>query len=79
MPRGVRYSFNYRIRTKEEWKTLIRFDNAHRIKGHKKRDHKHVFENGAQELEFNTPNELIDELLKLIDDNRRIINEIKRH
>ncbi|MCD4845676.1 MAG: DUF6516 family protein [Methanosarcinales archaeon] len=78
IPHGVRYSFNYRIRTKEGWKTLIRFDNAHRIKGHKKRDHKHMFENEAQEFEFISPKDLIDELLKLIDDNRRIINEIKR-
>jgi len=45
---------------------LIRFDNAHKIKGHKKRDHKHMFENEAQEFEFITPKDLIDELLKLM-------------
>ena len=32
IPHGVRYSFNYRVRTSEGWKTLIRFDNAHIIK-----------------------------------------------
>jgi len=77
IPHGVRYSFNYRVRTSEGWKTLIRFDNAHTIKGHGKRDHKHMFENEAQEIEFNSPKELIDELMRLIEYNRRIINEIK--
>jgi len=78
IPHGVRYSFNYRVRTKEGWKTLIRFDNAHTIKGHNKRDHKHMFENDAQEMEFNSPKDLIDELMRLIEDNRRKIDEIKR-
>jgi hypothetical protein len=78
IPHGVRYSFNYRVRTKEGWKALIRFDNAHTIKGHNKRDHKHLFENDAQEMEFNTPKDLIDELMRLIEDNRRKIDEIKR-
>jgi len=79
IPHGVRYSFNYRIRTREGWKTLIRFDNAHTIKGHSKRDHKHIFENEAQEINFNSPKELIDELMRLIEENRSIINEIKRY
>ncbi|MFZ2411388.1 MAG: DUF6516 family protein [Candidatus Methanoperedens sp.] len=78
IPHGVKYSFNYRVRTKEGWKTLIRFDNAHTIKGHNKRDHKHMFENDAQEMEFNSPKDLIDELMRLIEDNRRKIDEIKR-
>ncbi len=78
IPHGVRYSFNYRIRTREGWKTLIRFDNAHTIKGHSKRDHKHMLENEPQETEFNSPKELIDELMRLIEDNRRTIDEIKR-
>jgi len=77
IPHGVRYSFNYRVRTREGWMTLIRLDNAHIIKGHSKRDHKHVFENDTQEIEFSSPRELIDELMRLIEDNRRIINEIK--
>lgn len=75
---GVRYSFNYRIRIREGWNTLIRFDNAHTIKGHSKRDHRHMFGNEAQEIEFNSPKELIDELMQLIEDNRRTIDEIKR-
>ncbi len=78
IPHGVRYSFNYRVRTSEGWRTLIRFDNAHVIKGHRKRDHKHTFENDAQEIEFNSPKELIDELMRLIENNRRRIDEIKR-
>jgi hypothetical protein len=78
IPHGVRYSFNYRIRTSEGWRTLIRFDNAHVIKGHRKRDHKHVFENDAQEIDFNSPKELIDELMRIIAENRRKIDEIKR-
>lgn len=78
IPHGVRYSLNYRVRTSEGWRTLIRFDNAHVIKGQSKRDHKHMFENEAQEIEFNSPKELIDELMRLIEHNRRIIDEIKR-
>ena len=78
IPHGVRYSFNYRIRAKEGWKTLIRFDNAHVIKGHSKRDHKHMFENEVHEINFNSPKELIDELMRLIEANRRKIDEIKR-
>ena len=77
IPHGVRYSFNYRVMTKDGWSTVIRFDNAHTIKGHSKRDHKHLFNNEVQEIESNNPKELIDKLMKLIEDNRRIINEIK--
>ncbi len=78
IPHGVRYSFNYRVRMSEGWKTLICFDNAHIIKGHHKRDHKHMFENDVQEIEFNSPKELINELMRLIAENRRKIDEIKR-
>lgn len=78
IPHGVRYSFNYRVRTREGWSTLIRFDNAHIIKGHGKRDHKHVFENNPQEIEFSNPKKIIDELMRLIEHNRRKIDEIKR-
>ena len=53
--------------TKKEWSTVIRFDNAHTINGHSKRDHKHLFNNQVQEIEFNNPKELIDELMKLIE------------
>jgi hypothetical protein len=48
------------------------------IKGHSKRDHKHMFENEIQEINFNSPKELIDELMRLIEANRRKIDEIKR-
>ncbi len=78
IPHGVRYSFNYRVRTAEGWRTLIRFDNAHIIKGLNKRDHKHMFENDVQEIEFRSPKELINELMRLIEHNRRKIDEIKR-
>ena len=37
----------------------------------------HLFNNEVQEIEFNSPMKLIDELITLIEDNRRIINEIK--
>ena len=77
IPHGVRYSFNYRVMTKKGWSTVIRFDNAHVIKGHSKRDHKHIFDNEVQEIEFTTPKELIKDLMKLIEDNRRVINDIK--
>ncbi len=78
IPHGVRYSINYRIRTSEGWRTLIRFDNAHVIKGHRKRDHIHLFENDMQEIDFNSPKELIDELIRMIAENRSKIDEIKR-
>lgn len=78
IPHGVRYSFNYRVLTKDGWNTVIRFDNAHTIKGHNKRDHKHLLNNQVQEIEFSNPKKLIDELMTLIKNNRRIINEIKR-
>ncbi len=78
IPHGVKYSFNYRVFTSKGWKDLIRFDNAHVIKGHSKRDHKHVFENDIQEINFNSPEELMDELIKTITENRRRIDEIKR-
>ncbi len=78
IPHGVRYSFNYRVATSEGWRTLIRFDNAHIIKGLNKRDHKHMFENDVQEIEFSSPKELINELMRLIKHNRRKIDEIKR-
>lgn len=79
IPHGVRYSLNYRVMTKDGWFTVIRFDNAHTIKGHSKRDHKHLFNNKAHEAEFSNLKELFDELMKLIEDNRRIIDEIKKH
>jgi hypothetical protein len=78
IPHGVRYSFNYRVGTSEGWRTLIRFDNAHIIKGFNRRDHKHLFEDEVQEMEFSTPKELINELMRLIEHNRRKIDEIKR-
>jgi predicted metallo-beta-lactamase superfamily hydrolase len=78
VPHGVKYSFNYRIRMSEGWRTLIRFDNAHIIKGHHKRDHWHMFENEVQEIEFKSPKELLQELMRLIENNRRKIDEIKR-
>ncbi len=78
IPHGIRYSFNYRVRTSKGWKDLIRFDNAHIIKGHHKRDHKHIFEHNTQEIKFSSPEEILNELMKIISDNRSHINEIKR-
>ena len=38
-----------------------------------------MFENDTQEIEFNSPKDLINELMRLIEYNRRKIDEIKRH
>lgn len=77
IPHGVKYSFNYRVLTSKGWKDLIRFDNAHKIDGHNKRDHKHVFEN-IQEINFDNPEETINEIMNIITEHRGEINEIKR-
>jgi hypothetical protein len=37
-----------------------------------------MFENDVQEIEFSSPKELINEFMKLIEHNRRKIDEIKR-
>jgi hypothetical protein len=37
-----------------------------------------MFEDEVQEIEFSTPKELINELMRLIEHNRRKIDEIKR-
>ena len=80
IPYGVKYSFNYRVRfASSEWKSIIRFDNAHKVKGHKKRDHKHLFDNQPVELEFISLKHIYNEILILIEQNRGLINEIKRH
>lgn len=78
IPHGVKYSFNYRVLTSEGWRDLIRFDNAHVIKGHNKRDHKHVFENNIQEINFSSPEETMNELMRIITEYRSKIDEIKR-
>jgi len=80
VPHGIKYSFNYRVRTNSAsgWKTLIRFDNAHVVKGHCKRDHKHVFNNDAVEVDFISLKHIYNELLDLIEQNRGVIDETKR-
>ena len=80
IPHGVKYSFNYRVKSaSSEWKSLIRFDNAHEIRGHKGRDHKHLFDDQPAEFEFISLKHIYKEILILIEQNRGFINEIKRH
>jgi ferredoxin-fold anticodon binding domain-containing protein len=80
IPHGIKYSFNYRVKSaSSEWKSIIRFDNAHEIKGHKRRDHKHLFDNQPAELEFISLKDIYKEILTLIEQNRGLINEIKRN
>lgn len=80
IPHGIKYSFNYRVKSaSSEWKSIIRFDNAHEIKGHKRRDHKHLFDNQPAELEFISLKNIYKEILTLIEQNRGLINEIKRN
>ena len=80
IPHGVKYSFNYRVKSaSSEWKSIIRFDNAHKVKGHKRRDHKHLFDNQPVEFEFISLKHIYKEILILIEQNRGLINEIKRH
>ncbi len=80
IPFGVKYSFNYRVKSaSSEWKTAIRVDNAHVIKGHKRRDHKHIFDNQPVEFEFISLKQIYEEILNQIDQNRGFIDEIKRH
>lgn len=80
IPHGIKYSFNYRVKSaSSEWKSIIRFDNAHEIKGYKRRDHKHLFDNQPAELEFISLKNIYKEILTLIEQNRGLINEIKRN
>lgn len=80
IPHGVKYSFNYRVKpASSKWKSIIRFDNAHEIRGHKRRDHKHLFDDQPVEFEFISLKQIYKEILILIEQNRGFINEIKRH
>ena len=80
IPHGIKYSFNYRVKSASSgWKTVLRFDNAHVVKGHKKRDHKHLFDSHPVEFEFISLKHIYEEILNLIEQNRGLIDEIKRH
>lgn len=79
-PHGLKYSFNYRVKSESfGWETAIRVDNAHVVKGHKRRDHKHLFDNRPVEFKFISLKHIYEEILNLIEQNRGIIDEIKRH
>jgi hypothetical protein len=54
-------------------------DNAHEIRGHKRRNHKHLFDEQPIEFEFISLKQIYKEILILIEQNRGLINEIKRH
>lgn len=80
IPHGIKYSFNYRVKlSSSAWRSIIRVDNAHVIKGHKKRDHKHLFNDQPIEFEFTSLKQIYEEILNLIKQNRGFIDEIKRY
>ena len=80
IPHGIKYSFNYRVKSESSgWKTVIRVDNAHVIKGHKRRDHKHLFENQPVEFKFISLKQIYEEILNQIEQKRGLIDEIKRN
>ena len=67
-PDGVTYSLNYRIYDKDEgqWKSIIRYDNAHKYKNHKTRHHRHI-KDKVTEVKFQDLGSLYEELLQLKD------------
>ena len=71
-PDGVTYSLNYRIYDKDEgqWKTIIRYDNAHKYKNHKTRHHRHIGDK-VTEVKFQDLGSLYEELLELKDKLKR--------
>lgn len=80
IPHGIKYSFNYRVKlSSSAWRSIIRVDNAHVIKGHKKRDHKHLFNDQPIEFEFISLKQIYEEILSLIKQNRGFIDEIKKY
>lgn len=80
IPYGIKYSFNYRVKlSTSNWKSIIRVDNAHVIKGHKNRDHKHLFDDQPIEFEFVSLKQIYNGILNLIKLNRGLIDEIKKY
>lgn len=78
-PHGVKYSFNYRVINQSgRWVSVIRYDNAHVIRGHKEADHRHVLDREPEEIVFTSPREIYDEIIKLAKKLRGEIDEIKR-
>ena len=65
-PDGVTYSLNYRIfdKSKGDWKSIIRYDNAHKYKNHKTKHHRHLG-NEVTEIRFENLDKLYSELLGL--------------
>ena len=66
-PDGVTYSINYRLfdKNKGKWRSLIRYDNAHRYKNHKSKHRRHVG-NNVKEIEFKDLDTLYHDMLRLI-------------
>ena len=66
-PDGVTYSINYRLfdTNKGKWRSLIRYDNAHRYKNHKSKHHRHVG-NDVKEIKFKDLGSLYHDMLRLI-------------
>lgn len=71
-PDGTKYGINYRVFAGHEWIELIRYDNAHGIGGHC-----HMF-GEIKPTAAMRPEEIIHEIIKLINERRSEIDEIKR-
>ena len=65
-PDGVTYSLNYRIFDKKvgDWKSIIRYDNAHKYKNHRTKHHRHIG-NEITEIKFENLDILYSELLEI--------------
>lgn len=70
-PRGLKYSFNYRVWDGKKWVTIARYDNSHGIG-----DHRHVFDK-VEKIQFKKPSEIYRDLLRLRKELEARINEIK--
>lgn len=78
-PHGVKYSLNYRVmNSRGDWISVIRYDNAHIVKGHKKADHRHILDREIEEIEFISLEKIYKEILKLVTVLRGEIDDIKK-
>lgn len=71
-PNGIKYGINYRVFAGHEWIELIRYDNAHGIG-----EHCHIF-GEIKPTATMRPEPIIGEMIKMINERRSEINEIKR-
>ncbi len=71
-PDGIKYGINYRVFAGDEWIELIRYGNAHGIGGHCR-----IFGEKKPTATMR-PEAIINEMIKIINERRNEINEIKR-